>query len=404
MASDTLTANSFREPINVSILIIHSTKYPGKYCLILDGNFEGYLAITDSTQAHECTYLWQKAEVLIESIEKDSTYKGLVDLLLNPAQSLAYRGHRAIKSIFGEGILRQKLIKRFEEEIEEDDIPIVEVQSDQLTIPWDWLYLKPHPPAKKPDDVVDDTAFKETLLKNMKPFWGFSMIISRLPHHEKTSAGPYGQMPPPTNNAIPHINLIADQEVPYADKEIDVLNQFTSYNQIKLKAFEKDEPYGNDIDFIQEINEFMSQNSDVLHLICHAAHTNDEVSIPYIQLGRSRYQADFVDIEPAVELKASVIFFNACSMGLLCTGDPLNFTRTFWKRGNVEVIAADARIGSEMASRFTGCLYKYLIEDGYALGEAFFHTRMEMIHRSQKPADYSSLFYGLYGHATHRLA
>lgn len=404
MASDSLTLNGFNDPIDISILLAQSTNYPGKYYLILDGNFEGYLAITDSKTLKECKYLWQSAETLLTAaVEKRSTYKDLVDLLQDPAQSLAYRGHLVINRIFGEGELRDKLMTRIEEEIEKGEAPIVEVQSDKLDIPWDWLYLEPHPPAKRPRGAVDDDTFKDILLTMMKPFWGFSMIISRLPHHEKTPAGPYGQELQPTNGLTPNVNLLVDHDVPFANQECNVLEQIADLKQITINAFELAEQYESKPEFIKHINEFLSQESDILHLICHATHTDDELSIPYIQLGEHRYQADFVDIDPAAKPKASIIFFNACSMGLLCTGDPLNFTRSFWEKGDAEIIAADAQIGSEMASRFTGFLYKYLIEDGYSLGEAFFHSRMEMIHQSQMPGDYSSLFYGLYGHATHRL-
>ena len=411
MAIDILPLSGFSERNDISLLIENSTRYPGKYYVILDGHSEKYLALTADKVPWVCNYLWQGAEEFLNaSTEKDSTYAELLDLLEDPEVSMAYHGYAALDMIFGKSDLKTKLLSKIHEALEKTramgdvEIPVLEIQSNALMLPWDWLYLESHPPIRKPDESsADDDAVKQALLQNMKPFWGFSMIVSRLAYHENTDSGSYGQRYTSTNGSPLDFNLIIDEEIEFADLEHDAIKQLITSMNLSLNTFVISDDYKRKSDFAININEFMSQASDILHLICHAAHTEDGLSIPYIQLGKHRYRADFANMVPRLEPQASLVFFNACSLGLMCTGDPLNFIRAFWEEGLVEVVAADARIASEMASHFTRHFYKYLIEDGYNLGEAFFHARMEIIYSSVKPADFSILFYGLYGHAAHRL-
>ena len=379
--------SDFYHECDVSLLI-KSSKISRKFEAILDGRTY-FLAIEQDEIEDLYFSLGTGADKILDQINYSTSREDLLESLTD-IENLAHQGRRALNRIFGAELIRDVFLNKIER-IKRDRIPTIEILSEEFILPWDLLYgFDPRP--------------QESFFKAVEYFWGMSMIIARLCAKPAEEALVPYQTQVDDNEWInpPNIALIIDRTLPYAEDEERTLKTLKARDKIALSVFDADKDYIAETQFAREVNEFLNQDVNGIHLVCHNS-SKPESRIVSFQLGKNLYLSEYRFQDPIVKPKATFAFLNACSTGIWHSGLALNFMRTFWRDGNMHLVAADWLIQDQVASEFTEHFYQYLIVEGDPLGKAFYRARRTLIQEGSQAKDILSLFYGLYGAPSYKL-
>lgn len=327
------------------------------------------------------------AQKLVTEIKSDIPKSRIPDLLVDNQVGLAAHGYTALNRIFSQQTIDfidlhlQNLGKHIK-------FPVVGIQSDFFSIPWEWLYKEP--PQKVKTDNLSST---------MKPFWGMSFIIARMDAPGSTRA--YGYF---SNKTPIKVGVITDEDLEFTKEEVAWLEQQEKDDNSKIKLSQfKISGTSNGWNFVEAINKFLNRDFNIIHLACHAEAENAQKLNSYFSVSNGwKYRIRNLTAYPQVNMKASLVFFNACSTGIRNPLETLDFVKEFQKAGASNVIAVEASVETEAAFNFAQTFYSHFL-GGAELGEALIMSRHQIIKNSRRAVDVVVLFYSLYGNPRTRI-
>jgi len=379
--SASLFTDDFLPDFHLNLIIMNDRRvFHDRIAVLINGtDFDLKLSIDDIPLL--IRDLETSAKALIEKIKSGIPRKSIPNLLVDNQMGLASHGYTALNRIFTQQALdfMDLHLKNLDKRIK---FPVISVQSDFFSIPWEWLYNEPPQKVSTRD-----------LLSTMKPFWGMSFIIARM--DPPGNARSYGYF----SKKIPmKIGIIVDDSLEFAVEEVKWLKQLADSDPSKLHSSQfKVTSTTSDWGFVEEINNFLNREFDIIHLACHAESEKDLKLSSYFSVSiRQQYQIRNLTAFPQVTIKAPLIFFNACSTGIRNPLETFNFVKEFQKAGASNIIAIEASVESQIAYNFAQTFYSYFL-GGLELGDALIKSRHEIIKNNNKAVDVVVLFYSLYG-------
>lgn len=319
-----------------------------------------------------CHGLQAKLDALRLAFEDDGANKSE---RANALQSLAEEGHGALVKIFAPKGFRTKL----EETLLETEQLVLQITSEEFSIPWDALYLRD--PAKPPSFLY---------------FWGMRHIVSRI-----IVLDPGDDTPPDhlIRARMPVLGLLTNKELDsLVEKEIPFFQARNEAKQIALRHLDKELDPENRRHF-QHVKHFLNKRYHILHFACHADFVQGEGPKVVITREFDVSLKNLISYECNVQGNP-VIFLNACRTSQM---EPTYFSslaRHFFKSGARGLIATECEVPDDFAAFFSERVYMEFL-NGNPLGECIFAAKRHFL--SSADENPLGLLYSLYGPPSVRL-
>ena len=258
-------------------------------------------------------------------------------------------------------------------------IQIVADQLERSSIPWELLYDGP------PTEKVD-----------INHFWGMRYHVIRSLR--------YQEYPPEVIQAStkPTIGIISKDALGGEKFKEHVLSNIKDNEDIVFELVHgmDEEKHSDEIAYLlQFLNE---KKLHILHLTCHA-NTRDPAN-PYLSVAND-FHVRWFEIYNRFKIQDyPLVVLNACRTGMT---DPLrtsNWVTLFWKQGAGGIVATEARVLDEYATRFSEELCKHLLE-GELISQALFECRHHFWELPEGHPEYNpiGLVYSLYSSSSLRI-
>ena len=299
--------------------------------------------------------LTNSASYLVKSVKKDKDPSLIVSILTDSQRGLATHGHLVLNQLFDritrKGVNALDLLGSYMNDSEED-IPVVEINTNDFLIPWEWLYERP------PQQLRDVSEFTVVV----EPFWGCNRILMRRPL-------PKGRpLPTPLEfSQVPKVGLIVNTDLQFVDGEREHLYALKKAGKIVLDEFDREGVF-RDWDLISNLNNFLQEDFDIVHIACHTG--VDEANNLYFEFsGERRYLLNHLFSTPTISLENPLVFINSCWTGALSPRNTYSIVQRLWDRGASNIIALESEVESELASGFAQRFYENFLS-GDQLGNS----------------------------------
>lgn len=302
--------------------------------------------------------------------------KNLSDADLNSDLiSLANTGRFAFGEVFSDPQAQKAML----EVLSFSDQIIIEVNSDDFSLPWELLYSEP---------LAETPSYDK--------FWGMKYIISRVINRESRPL----ISPKIRVNTLPRLGLLAYTHLPgVLSFEIPFFEQLKKDGKINLSKMPTLDPAPTRKDGeLDKFKKFWDKKFNIAHFACHACCIDPYID-SFIQLSNG-FRITLLDLKQAeITIKEyPLVILNACETGQLNSTNTRYFAGDFIKYGARGVVATESAVPDLLAFEFTKELYSHLLE-GKRLGESILETRKRLVKRKNPVG----LLYALYAPPATRL-
>ena len=313
------------------------------------------------------------------------------EVLFDSVKGLALSGYNA-RSRFFQNSLNKKLVERRMRQTTHT-IPVFHIKSKKIKLPWGFLFERdPREMAKlqPPESLI--------------AFWALQSLVT---HTSDNHNFPNDNSP---SEAPIRIGVVIENSLQYAKTELEKLKKLKYQgNPVIVEVFKATGL--DDLDFISSFNEFLSQDFHILHFACHAYPYLPEISdadeFSKIRSRQVSLQACFgvcddrkylikhFTQEPPLNIKAPLVFLNACSTGIRDSGETFQFIDELLLFGARNIIAIETAVSSHIAEEIAIKFYKNFLQE-MPLGMALQLARQELINNGTSSTDIMALCYSLH--------
>jgi len=283
-------------------------------------------------------------------------------------RALAEEGYGALRKIFAPARVLQKI----QEALLLPDRFIMQITSEDFSIPWDALYCR---------GLNQPCSFDY--------FLGFRHIVSRMIVVSKDAH----DLPPGhrIRTNVPVLGLLTNKELDALIKvELPFFEKRKQDHQIVFHHLDKElDP--KDARDIQHLRRFLNRRHDILHFACHADYAEDG---PHFVITR-KFKVNLNQLV-AYECHVQgnpVVFLNACRTSDMEPTYFCGLARHFLGSGARALIATECEVPDSFAADFSKEVYRRFLRNE-ALGECVFAARHYFNSKFKNPL---GLLYTLYG-------
>lgn len=337
------------------------------------------------------------AKQLVDDLRNGLNRNDWFQSLFAAQNGLASVGY-AIKQEFFDNKLSNDYVVKHQQETQ-NPVPVVHILTGIELLPWNLLF------DKSPGTLQQPTA--DILEEN---FWSLNRVVSQRSLTEQNIVGSsenesYATKEERQTKDKIRIGVIIEKNLKYAKSEYRALKKLAKKFPLEITMFRPTD-IDNDWQFLKDVNSFLNEEFDIIHMACHAIPSHDSNLSrlsEFVICDRNSYLLRYLkQDEDRVNIQAPLIFLNACNSGVRDAHQTYQFVSALQERGARNVVGIESAMQSQVAEELATKLYEYLFS-GDRLGLALYKAKRDLMKNGQSSADILSIMYSLYGNENLRL-